>query len=989
MADAFRLSSGGDIDRTTPLSFTFNGRKYKGYEGDTLASALLANGIRLVGRSLKYHRPRGIMSAGVEETNGFVQLTGADDEPNVLATTTGLRDGLEARSVNCRPSVRWDVGQVNDVIRGLIPAGFYYKTFMWPRNGWRFYGSLIRRAAGWGTAPRKIDARLKERCEHRYHHCDLLVVGAGPSGIATALAAGRAGMKVLWVDNQSAPGGELLSSEATINGMDARGWLDRTLQEIDALSNVTRLASSTASGFYDHNFLTILESKPDKSWICERLWKVRARRVVLATGAIERPLPFPNNDRPGIMLAGSMKTYVRRFAVQPGMRCVVFTNNNSGYESAFAISRHGAEVAAIVDIRGNVSRTLEAQAEERGIRLIPNAEIVDVRGSFSVKGVKVLGRDGSRALTLDCDALGVSGGWNPTIHLYSQSGGRPRYDPSIEALVPGRSVQNEISVGSSRGAFALSACLEDGYRTGSNLAEECGRTRPETEEFSASPNEEFDIQAMWKPGVQGKSERVFLDYQNDVTVQDIELAVTENFSSVELVKRYTTAGMGMDQGKCGNVGVIGLLSSLADEDVGLVGTTTYRPPYTPVSFRAMAGWARGHLLAPYRVTPITPWFRSSGAYMAESGSQFQRPYHIRNIGEDAEAAIRREALAARTRVGIYDSSTLGKFEAAGPDVVEFLNRVYTNKWDDLRINHGRFGFLLYEDGRLLDDGVVFRLDQSRYLVTTGTGTAQTVLQHFERLLSCEWRDLSVYLTPVTEQWAVICICGPDARRFLRRVGTDVDLDGSAFPFMTMRVGTVRGFPVRLCRVSFTGELSYEIHVASRNGLALWELLMEEGKSFGITPIGSDASGLLRTEKGFVMAGVEGDGPVNLYDAGMGWVISQKKPEFIGKRSLERDLRTTRERMDVVGLLPCDEGFVPPAGSPIVAAHAKADIEKIVGRITASYFSPILKRPIALALLKGGRMKLGESVTVSSVGRVGSATVVKPVFYDPRGERMRS
>lgn len=984
----YRLPGLGRIDRNKPITFKFNGKTLHGYAGDTLASALLANGVRIVGRSFKYHRPRGVMSAGVEETNAVVQLAGREDEPGVIATVTPLYEGLEAASVKGWPGVRWDIGAVNDWLHRLYPAGFYYKTFMWPNNWWNVYGYFIRRMAGLGTAP--VTHELEERYEKRYHHCDVLVIGAGPAGLAAAAAAGKSGARVMLVDEQVEPGGSLLNSEREINGKPALDWVAETADCLQQLPEVIHLQHATAVGYYDHNMVYVLEHEPEQSWLRERLWRVRAKQVIIAAGAIERPLVFPDNDRPGIMLAGAAAAYVRRYGVRPGTRAVIITNNNSAYESAVTLARNEVQVAALLDTRRQISSELRDQAEGLGIPVLTHHGIKSVKGKRTVTGLVAAPLDDlSREQYYSCDLVCTSGGWNPTLHLQSQSGARPVYSESIAGFVPGKSVQAETTVGAAKGSFGLNECLMEGIEAGHQGARLAGHEPTVSETPVAGQEVEFSIGALWELPAGGKNRRAFLDYQNDVTSADVRLALRENYSSVELVKRYTTAGMGIDQGKVSNANTIGVIADLTGNKPGDVGTTTYRPLYSPTSFAAWAGIDQGDTIFPARRTPITQWFEKRQANFDEAGAFWRRPFQVPRDGETPAQAVNREALAVRNGAGIYDGTPLGKIEISGPDTPAFLNRVYTNNWNDLPVGMGRFGFMLHEDGRMFDDGVTFRLGGNHYLMTTGSGVAGAVHARLEQLLQCEWRDLQVYLTEVTEQWANICVCGPRAREVLAETGTDIDLGKEAFPFMAIRAGKVGGFAARVARVSYTGELSFEVNVRARDGLAMWEAVMEAGKKYDITPVGSETSLLLRLEKGFIAAWAEGDGYANLYDAGMDRVIDNTKPDFIGKRALEHARTSGGDRPHIVGLVPEDRNFVPPDGAPLVEPGETDEAKKMLGHVTAGGYSPNLGHAIALAQLKNGRDRLGETVTISTAGRNVLAEVTGSVFIDPAGQRMRS
>ena len=983
----FRLAAGGTLlDRSRRLRFRFNGRDYEGHPGDTLASALMANGVRLVGRSFKYHRPRGIVAAGAEEPNAIVQLDGTEDEPNVQATTLALSEGLSARSVNCWPGVGFDLAAVADRLSPLLAAGFYYKTFMGAPGGWSFYGRFLRRMAGLGTAPRHADRRAYEK---RCHHCDVLVVGAGPAGLQAALAAARSGARVTIADDGPVPGGMLLDEAGEIGGRAASGWVAEVVAELDARPNVHRLSRATVVGYYDHDFLTVVECSPDQSWIDERLWKVRARQVVLATGAAERPLVFPDNDRPGVMLASAALACVRRYAVRPGDRAVAVTNHNATYRMVLDLVAAGVEVPVLADTRMQPPGALTAELAEAGVEVLCGHAVVGVAGVRAVRAAFLAPRDrpGERR-RVDCDLVLCSGGWSPRVHLHSQSGGRPAYDETHACFVPGASVRTQRSAGACNGAFGLRVALEQGWRAGSGACAALGFLAPATDVPECPRDRPLDIEPCWEIPSPRRRAKAFVDLQNDVTAEDVRLAEREGFRSVEHMKRYTTAGMGTDQGKLGNVNAIGILSETLSEAPGAVGTTTYRPPYAPVSFGVIAGKDAGEIVLPARRTALTDRIEAAGAVMFEAGAGYRRPSFFPRTGESAAQAIAREALACRTAAGMYDGSPLGKFELHGPDVAAFLERVYTNRWDDLAIGRGRFGWMLREDGRLLDDGITFRLGTEHWWMFVGTGAADHVHRHLERLLQLVWPNLRVLLTVVTAQWTNVCVCGPQARAVLEAVGADASLAPEAFPFMAMREMTVAGIPARVARVGYTGELSFEINVAARHGVRLWEALVDAGRPFGLTLVGSEASMVMRCEKGFVSAGFEGDGIVNPFDAGCGWAVDMDKGDFIGRRSLVRDHNVGGVRPNVVGLLPEDPSFVPPDGTPLVPAGAAADAPPVFGYVSQACDSPNLERSIALAVLDDGRRRIGETIEIAAIDRRAPARVVRPCFIDPDGRRMR-
>ena len=975
-----RLASGGVIDRQRPLRFLFNGKRYQGYEGDTLASALVANDVLIVGRSFKYHRPRGLLTCGPEEPNGLVQLVSDGDQPNLRATEIPLREGLEARSVNCWPSARFDLRAINSVLAPLFPAGFYYKTFM--AGKWDFYSRFIRQAAGLGHSPKERDQGRYERVNH---HTDVLIVGAGPAGIQAAKVAAGSGHDVMVIDMQESPGGHLLFHPREIDGQAGSDWVSREVGDLQGRENVTWLQSTTATGYYDHNMVIAVEHEPAESWLKERLWHIRAKKVIIATGAVERPLIFPGNDRPGVMLADSAARYIRRFAAVPGKRALIYTNNSTPYAHLETFKTAGIEIQGILDLRKSPSEAELCLASNLEVPVIVDARITGVKGRSRVRGVTYQSGAGSK--TVRCDLVCHSGGWNPLIHLYSHAGGRSRFERASAAFVPGERAQAAYPVGGANGTFSLAEGFKEATDvTNSLFGESAGNPASDT---STAPRAEdevaYRIDQIWpEKGLKGKA---FVDFQNDVTTADIALAVRENFQSIEHVKRYTTAGMAVDQGKIGNPNVIGLVSRDLGEEQASVGTTTFRPPFAPVSFGAIGGSERGPLIIPARTTPITTWNIENGAAMDEAGANFRRPFFFPRPGEAMEDAVAREATAVRTSCGIYDGTPLGTFELQGPDTGELLNRLYTNRFDNLPVGRGRFGLMLREDGRLFDDGVTFRVDPNRYLMSCGTGAAGAVYAHIDRLLQTEWTDLKVYLVNVSAAWSTMCVCGPLARAVLGKLESDIALD-STFRFLDFRDGTVEGITVRVARVSYTGELSFEVNVARRSALKLWKILMEAGEEFDITPVGSETSGVLRIEKGFISPGHEGDNITNPFDAGMGWIVDMTKPDFIGKRSLLRDIKLGGERQHVVGLLPDDEQALVADGSALLPAQGSDSRSGFQGHVTAACFSPTLKRTIALALLKDGQRRHGERVVISGLENSCVATVTEPVFYDPKGERMR-
>jgi sarcosine oxidase subunit alpha len=955
------LPTGGRINRRRRLAFTFNGDHFTGFEGDTLASALLANGVRLTARSFKYHRPRGIFGAGVEEPATLVELLGEDASGNRPVTTVPLSEGLRAKSINCWPSPEFDLGAVTQLIARFIPAGFYYKTFKWP--DWRLFEPGIRRAAGLAAAP--AQEPKDGHFESRNAHADVLIAGAGPAGLRAALTAGRAGKRVFLADEGTEAGGSLLSHNETIDGKPAMEWVTETVAELAAMPNVTHLQNSTVWAYREHNLLCVNERAPDHPSLLERNWRVRAKEVIIATGAIERALVFANNDRPGVMLASAIQTYVNRYAVLPGQRTVFFTNNDSAYRAAADFAAAGGEVAAIIDSRAMVSDTVLAQV--RTIKVHLGSVITEVIGYKHVKAVVIQKRDGGFGPTVPCDLLGCSGGWSPTVHLFSQSRGTLKFNESLSAFLPDTPAQNCTCVGAAAGIFSLAEVLRSGN------------------EGPVTDHTAYTIEPLWRVESTAKG-KAFLDLQNDVTVDDVHLADREGYSNVEHVKRYTTGGMGIDQGKTGNINIIGTLALQQGTALPDIGTTTFRAPYTPVSFGAIKGLREGSVVLPYRHTPITAWNIAQGGIMYESGARWRRPGYFPRDGESFQDTVNRESLTVRNGVGVYDGSPLGKFELKGRDVGAFLDLIYTNIMSTLAPGNGRYGMMLSEDGLILDDGVAFRLDHNRWLISTSTGHADAINQHMEKILQFDRPDWQVMITPVTSQWTNATVCGPKARDVLHALGTDIDLAPEAFPFMSVREGTVADLPVRVVRVSFTGELSFEVNTAPRHLPILWERIIKVGKAFDIAPIGSEANHVLRVEKGFLSLGHEVDSTVDAYDLGMGWILSKKKPDYIGKRSvaLRRAGQTTRR--ELVGLLPDNPNDMIPEGAPMTPGGRTEATE---GFVTACVWSVALNRVIALGLLENGQTRHGQTAHVRLKDRVIPVQITKPVFYDPNGERLRS
>jgi sarcosine oxidase subunit alpha len=997
MSQPFRTEQGGRVDREQEITFTFNGKRYTGLAGDTLCSALLANGVHLVGRSWKYHRPRGVMSAGSEEPNAIFQVEkGNRTIPNARGTQVELYDNLDANSVNCWPSLDFDLLSINGKFSRLMPAGFYYKTFMWPKSMWMKYEHFIRKASGLGETPRENDP---DRYEHAHQHCDVLVVGGGVAGLSAALAAGRAGARVIIADEQSEPGGLTLAGTAQIDGVDASLWIENAVAELSDMPEVTLLPRSTVFGYHDYNFLTINQRLSDHLPIAarsggrEKLWQVRAHQVVLATGAAERPLIFANNDRPGIMLASAVSTYANRYAVKPGKQTVVFTNNDSAYQVALDLKAVGVEVVAVVDARTDSASEIANTVRSAGIQVINGSLVVDTTGRKRLRSVQVmrLSADGSsvsgNVKSLGCDLLAVSGGWSPVVHLNAQSGAKPVWDDDKAMFQPGTTTQSQFSAGAANGILDLAGCLEEGTEAGNNAAAACGFDGT-MKVPSADTVDSEAILPLWtapSPYTRGRGPKAFVDMQNDVGAADIQLAVREGFQSVEHVKRYTAMGFGTDQGKLGNINGMAILAETMGQSIAATGTTTYRPNYTPISFGAFAGQNLGdRLFDPVRKTSMHAWHEENGAKFEDVG-QWKRPWYYPKAGEDLHAAVNRECLAVRASVGILDASTLGKIEIKGPDSARFLEMIYTNNWMKLENGKGRYGFMLGEDGMVMDDGVTIRIAEDHFFMHTTTGGAAGVLAWMERWLQTEWPEMEVFLTSVTDHWATAAVVGPKSRDVVAAVCEGIDFSAAAFPFLASKTGTIGDIECRVNRISFSGELAYEVNIPANHGRFMWEQLMQAGEQFDITPYGTETMHVLRAEKGYVIVGQDTDGSVTVEDLGLGWALSKTKDDFIGKRSLSRPDTVRKDRKQLVGLITEDPQTVIPEGAQVVNDPKAPMPVPMAGHVSSSYFSACCGHSIALALVKGGHHRMGETVYAPlSNGRVIKAEITDPVFYDKEG-----
>ncbi|WP_343715665.1 sarcosine oxidase subunit alpha [Inquilinus sp.] len=993
-----RLPGRGRVDHGRPVRFSFDGRSYTGLAGDTLASALLANGIHLMGRSFKYHRPRGVVSAGSDEPNALVGTHRGPGrfEPNTRATVQELRDGLEATSQNRWPSLSFDLGAVNDRLGRLFSAGFYYKTFMWPRAFWdRVYEPIIRRAAGLGVSPSEPDA---DRYAARFAHTDVLVVGAGPAGLAAALAAGRSGASVMLVDETSEPGGSLLSEPGiVIDGKPAWDWLSATLAELARLPNVTVMPRTTAIGYYHQNLLGLCQRLTDHLSAVppgaprERLWRVRAGQVVLAQGALEKPLVFDGNDRPGVMLAGAAQTYLHRYGVKVGDRPAIVTAHDSAWHAAFDLAEAGAKPVAIVDIRSVVDAALTTRARALGIEALLAHSATGTKGRLRVTSLRVApirdGRPGT-ARTIACDAVLICGGWTPSLHLFSHTRGSLAWDETLQAFLPGAKSEAVHIAGAGRGLWGIAAALTDGAAAGARAARDAGGMAAPQAHTVAADRTGTGVTCKELPTDRNPATaKAFIDYQNDVTAKDIRLAVREGMRSIEHVKRYTTNGMATDQGKMSNINGLMIAADALAKPPPQVGLTTFRPPYTPTSFGTFAGYHQGETFEVTRKTPIDPWAEANGAVF-EPVALWRRARYFPKAGEDMHAAVARECRTTRASLGIFDASTLGKIEVVGPDAVTFMERMYTNPWAKLGVGRCRYGLLLGEDGFIRDDGVIGRLAPDRFHVTTTTGGAARVLNMMEDYLQTEWPELKVWLTSTTEQWATVALNGPNARRLLEPLVEGLDLSDAAFPHMSVAECSVAGFPARLFRVSFTGELGFEVNVPARHGRALWDLLWEAGQQYGICAYGTETMHVLRAEKGYIIVGQDTDGTLTPDDAGLSWAIGKAKPDFVGKRSLARPDMVAKGRKQLVGLLTEDPKAVLQEGAQIVADPDQPKPMTMLGHVTSSYWSEALGRSIAMAVIVDGRDRDGETLHVPMPDRTLRARIVRStVFYDPDGSRL--
>ncbi len=1001
MTENFRVKTSSLVDETYKISFKFNGTVYYGYKGDTLASALLANNVHLVARSFKYHRPRGIMTAGSEEPNAIVQLHSdtSRTEPNVRATEIEIYEGLEASSQNCWPNVNFDIGGINNLLSPLLPAGFYYKTFMWPANFWEKYEYFIRKSAGLGKSPAKPDPDVYE---HKYIHCDVLIIGAGISGIMAAKTAAKNGFKTLLIDENSYLGGSTVyqnSEHFKINNQISSSWLIKEINKIKKIENLEIKTRTSVAAFHGYNFLLARENLTDhlpleqrKNKTRHRLLKIRAKKVITATGSLERPLIFDNNDRPGILLSSAIEKYANLYGVACGEKNVLFTNNDTAYEAAISLIHKGINVEAIIDNREEIDSKMVREAEKNYIKVYKGYTVVNTYGYKKINRISImqLSKDDQKVVGpkrfIKCDCLGISGGWTPAIHLFTQSGGKLKFREEDQVFIPNIYPSDQISIGSCNGDFTLDDIIKSIPKILKDFLNLKKTDYDDIEVKSSFNKSKRNIWLLPSDKVIGKT-KPFVDYQNDATAKDIKLALREGFKSIEHVKRYTTTGMGTDQGKLGNMHALGIIAETTGSKMRELGTTTFRPPYTPLTFGTIVGRNVGEYFDTFRKTPIHEWHVQNKAKFENVG-QWKRAWYYPKKSETMHDAVQRESKAARDSAGILDASTLGKIDIQGSDTSEFLNRIYTNTWSKLAIGKCRYGLMLNEDGMVYDDGVTTRLDENHFIMTTTTGGAATVLGKLEDYLQTEWPELDVYLTSVTDHYATISVCGPNSKKIISEVIPNLDLSDEKFPHMSFKNTMIDKIKCRIMRISFTGEQSYEINIQANYGKSVWEKCMEVGKKFNITPYGTETMHLLRAEKGFIIVGQDTDATMTPVDLQMDWIVSKKKYDFIGKRSLYRSDTIKEDRKQLVGLITENPDEVLEEGAQIVADVNKSPIE-MLGHVTSSYYSPNLKKSIALGVVKGGKNMMGRKLIIPMKNKKINVIISDPVFLDKENKRLNA
>jgi sarcosine oxidase, subunit alpha len=1004
----YRLNEGGLIDRTRTLRFKFNGEALSGYYGDTLASALIANGISLIGRSFKYHRPRGFFGAGLEDPNSMMAVRDAYGyDPAIRAGQVLLTEGLDARSVSGSPSPGFDLGAVAQLASGILAAGFYYKTFKWP--SWRVFEPIFCHATGFGRPQGNPDGREGER---RHANCDVLVIGGGPAGLTTARALRGTGLSVVIADDQPTFGGSLLWETAELGAQSAVAFSRMVAAELESDADCTLLTSTLVTGAYEDNVFTLVQAlRNARGVFCERHWILKARHVVLATGMIDRPLLFEGNDRPGIMLSSSVRRLIGEFAVAPARRLVIYTNNDSAYLTAIIARRAGMEVTALIDTRPEKSAIHAEEATRLGVACYFESQIETTFGYRRLSGVAARGRNGEKHQFV-CDGLASSGGWTPLIHLAAHRGVKPSYDEQRALFICRDLPAGWLAVGGANGALDLDTVMREAGQaaralsaarhsapprdaaserahstmvaSGVEVSDETASTERVAKPSSAPQTKAASFGTMiplWIPRF-GSRKRMWVDLQNDVKVSDIELAAHENYTSIEHLKRYTTLGMGTDQGRTSNVNGLGVLAALTGKEIGTVGSTTFRPPYTAVRMATIASDRRGDLYRPRRYLPADVIHRELGAVMEDFG--WERPDWYRSNGGEREVAVAAEMRAVREQVGVFDASSLGKIEVTGSDAGKFLAKFYVSNMATLKPGRIRYSVMLREDGVIFDDGVVTCIAPNHYLSSPTSGNAEYVAAWFERWRQTEWPALRVAISPVTENWAAISIAGPKARELLQRLEPDFDISGKNFPHMEFREGSLGGVRARVSRISFTGELQYEITVPARYGATLMETLAAAAADLAPRPVGMEAWLRLRLEKGYVHVGSDTNGRTTPLDIGMASIVAKREDDFIGKRSLSLPFATSGEREQLVGLTALD-GTLQVGGRILAAGYARVPCPT-EGCVTSACCSPSLGRSIGLALLERGHQREEETVLVYSASGVVRCRVCNPTFYDPKNER---
>ena len=977
--------TGGLIDRSQPYSFSFDGKMMMGYSGDTLASALLANNVRLMGRSFKYHRPRGPLSAGSEEPNALVELReGARKEPNTRATTAELFDCLAARSQNRWPSLRFDAMAINDLFPNLFAAGFYYKTFMWPAAFWeKVYEPIIRKAAGLGSLSKEDDPDVYDK---GFLHCDILIIGSGPAGLTAALTAGRSGAQVIIADEDFLMGGRLNAETFDVGGQAAHIWAADTIDELRAMQNVRIMPRTTVIGAFDHGIYGAVERVSDHLAVPaegkprQRLWRIYSKKAILAAGAIERMIAFEMNDRPGIMLASALRTYANRWAVTPAQNVAIFTNNDDGHRTAQDLQSKGVQIAAVIDTRLDAPKS-------NAYEVLPAATVTHTKGRLGLKSIQVTLQNGERR-NINCGALGVSGGWNPNVSLSCHQRGRPVWNKRIASFVPSGDLPVGLRIaGAANGDFSTAGALRNGAGIASDTLHDLGY-KPKLPDLPRAEDDPFNITAFWHVST---AKRAWLDQQNDVTTKDIAVAHQENFTAAEHLKRYTTLGMATDQGKTSNLGGLAIMAELTGKTIPEVGTTIFRPPYTATAFGPFVGRARNKALKPIRNTPSYIWAKEQGAVFVEAGLWLRAQWFAQKGETHWRETVDREVLQTRQSVGICDVSSLGKIDVQGSDAASFLNKIYCNPFAKVAVGKTRYGLMLREDGIVMDDGTAARLADDHFVVTTTTANAAGVYRHMEFVHQCLYPDMNVQLISTTEAWAQFSVAGPNSRKLLQKlVDPKHDISNESFPYMACANITIcGGLRARLFRISFSGELAYEIAVPSRYGDALIRKLMDVGKEFDAIAYGVEALGVMRIEKGHPV-GNELNGTTTALNLGMGRMVSDKK-ESIGSVLSKREGLNRDDALKLVGLKSQKPNQPITAGGHLMTKGTPVNAQHDQGYVTSACYSPMLGCHIALGLLKSGDKRKGEMIHLASplTGVSCDVEVVSPHFYDPEGKRLHA